>query len=154
MKMSQACLALLLMLRTSATLAQQSAGEIAVWKLEHSYWDDVKALDLTSYRALWHADFVGWPSVSPNPLRKDHITDWIDLYTTKGLHLKSYSLQPAASNATGNIVVTYYWITNVWADKSGSPNPETSRITHTWIKTPEGWQIIDGMSAAVPQEKK
>ena len=63
--------------------SQQSDNEKAVWKLESSYWDDVKALDLDSYRALWHEKFVGWPSVNSHPVRKDHITDWIKAHTDK-----------------------------------------------------------------------
>jgi hypothetical protein len=151
------CIALLFALCAGITFAQQSSNdsldETAVWKLEYSYWDDVKSLDLVSYRALWHADFIGWPFVSPTPLHKDHVTDWIDHYTAKGLHLRSYSLRPAASHATGNIVVTYYWLTATWQDKNGHGEPQTSRITHTWLKTPAtptGWQILGGMSAAEP----
>jgi ketosteroid isomerase-like protein len=144
------CIALLLALCTGITFAQQSADETAVWKLEQSYWDDVKALDLVSYRALWHPDFLGWPYVSPAPQRKDHITDWLDQYTAKGLRLRSYSLRPAASHATSDIVVTYYWLTATWEDKNGHGEPQTSRITHTWLKTPTGWLILGGMSTAQP----
>ncbi|HEX3373911.1 MAG TPA: nuclear transport factor 2 family protein [Edaphobacter sp.] len=157
MKLQRMCIALLFALCAGITFAQQSSNdsldETAVWKLEYSYWDDVKSLDLVSYRALWHADFIGWPFVSPTPLHKDHVTDWIDHYTAKGLHLRSYSLRPAASHATGNIVVTYYWLTATWQDKNGHGEPQTSRITHTWLKTPAtptGWQILGGMSAAEP----
>jgi ketosteroid isomerase-like protein len=152
--MRQVCIALLLALCTAAAFAQQSPGEAAVWKLEHSYWDDVKALDLVSYRALWHSDFVGWPFVSPSPQRKDHIADWIDQNTNKDLRLKSYALKPAASHATGNVVLTYYWLTAVWQDKSGHSETATSRITHTWLKTRAGWQILGGMSAQPAEEKK
>jgi len=149
-KLQRTCIALLFALCATMTFAQQSLDETAVWKLESSYWDDVKALDLVSYRALWHPDFLGWPYVSPAPQRKDHITDWLDQYTTKGLHLRSYSLRPAASHATSDIVVTYYWLTATWEDKNGHGEPQTSRITHTWIKTPTGWQILGGMSATQP----
>ena len=79
------CIALLLALSAGIAFAQQSSDEspdeTAVWKLEYSYWDDVKALDLVSYRALWHPNFIGWPFVSSTPQNKDHITDWIDQYT-------------------------------------------------------------------------
>lgn len=146
--------AVLLMLCASAAFAQKSADEDAVWKLEHAYWENVKALDLVSYRALWHPNFVGWPSVSAEPQRKDHITDWIALYTDKGLHLGSYSLKPAASQATGDIVVTHYWLTSVWMDKDGHGEPHTGRITHTWVRVGTGWQIIGGMSAAETDVKK
>ncbi|MEO6804517.1 MAG: hypothetical protein ABI209_00075 [Edaphobacter sp.] len=143
LKIPSVRIALLLTFCTSITFAQQSADEIAVWKLEHSYWQDVKALDLVSYRALWHADFVGWPYVSPAPQRKDHITDWLDQYTAKGLRLKSYSLKPAASHATDNVVVTYYWLTADWEDKTGHRESATSRIT-----IPGSGHLQDGRSSA------
>ena len=110
--------------------------------------------DLDSYRNLWHANFLGWPGSSATPKRKDHITDWIANYTNKGLRLKSYNLKPAGSQATGNVVVTHYWITDRWVDKEGHGKGDTNRITHTWIRTPGGWQIIGGMSAPVTQGKR
>ena len=128
-------------------VGQQSANEQAVWKLETAYWNYVKAVDLDGYRSLWHRDFVGWPSSSAQPARKDHITDWITASTDKGIRLQWYSIQPAASQATENIVITHYWVTSFWADTAGHGDPpETNRITHTWIKTGDGWQILGGMS--------
>ena len=126
---------------------QQSANEQAVWKLEADYWKYVKAVDLEGYRTLWHKDFVGWPSSKSQPARKDHITDWITAYTDKGMRLQWFSIQPAASQATENIVIVHYWVTSFWADKAGQGEPpDTSRITHTWIKSGDGWQILGGMS--------
>ena len=137
-----------------AFAARESPEEQAVWEMEQSYWKYVQAGDLESYRKLWHPKFVGWPNSSARPKKKDQITDWIADYTKKGLHLKSYDLEPAASQATGNLVMTYYWITDRWADKEGKAEGETNRITHTWLRTPAGWQIIGGMSAPVTQGKR
>jgi ketosteroid isomerase-like protein len=145
--MKRAWIAIVFALCAWTGFAQQSAEEQAVWKLEHSYWEDVKALDLNSYRELWHPNFVGWPMVSAQPQRKDHITDWIAAYTAKGLHLKSYTLEPAASQLTGNVIIVHYWLTSLWTDKNDSGEPRTMRITHTWIRVDKGWQIIGGMSA-------
>lgn len=151
--MKRTCVVLLL-LCACLTFGQQTPDETAVWKLEHQYWENVKAGDLTAYRALWHPNFVGWPSVSPKPARKDHITDWIANYTSKGMRLKQYTLEPAASQATGDIVVTHYWITDTWVDKNGKGAPEKTRIMHTWLRTANTWQIISGMSKEVkPAEK-
>jgi hypothetical protein len=147
-RMKHAWIVIVVVLFASTGFAQQSAEEQAVWKLEHSYWEDVKALDLNSYRNLWHPNFVGWPMVSSQPQRKDHITDWITAYTAKGLHLKSYTLEPAASQMTGNVIVVHYWLTYLWTDKNDSGEPHTMRITHTWIRADKTWQIIGGMSAA------
>jgi len=135
-------------------VGQQSANEQAVWKLESAYWSYVKAVDLDGYRTLWHKDFVGWPSSSAQPARKDHITEWITALAGKGLHLQWYSIEPAASQATENIVITHYWVTAFWADKAGQGDaPETARITHTWIKTGTGWQILGGMASSPPSGK-
>lgn len=151
MKMNRVWVAVFPFLFALCCLAQQSSDEEAVWKLEHSYWENVKALDLASYRELWHPDFVGWPYVSPEPVRKDHITDWIAADTAKGLQLQSFSLKPAASQATENLVVVHYWVTLVWADKEHKGEPRTLRVTHTWIRAGKGWQIIAGMSAPEPE---
>lgn len=131
----------------SASLVAQTPEETAVWKLEHQYWEYVKAVDLDGYRTLWHANFVGWPQSSPAPAHKDHITDWIKLHTDKGERLQSYVLKQAASRFTDNVVVTHYWLTDVWSSKNETGAPVTSRITHTWIRVKDGWQIIGGMSA-------
>ena len=127
-------------------VAQQSPDEEAVWKLEHSYWEYVKAQDLANYKSLWHENFVGWPSFSAQPVRKHQVTDWMTKYAAKGLHLKSYTLKPAASEATGALVVVHYWVTTVWIGTNGSEQPETVRIMHTWLRGDKGWQIISGMS--------
>jgi hypothetical protein len=126
---------------------QQPPAEQAVWKLEHSYWEYVKALDLKNYRTLWHPNFVGWPSVSNRPQRKDHITGWIKLETDKGLRLKAYVFNPAASQSTGNIVVDHYWLTMIWTGNNGKQPPSTIRITHTWVRVGNTWKIIGGMSS-------
>ena len=148
------CIALLLTLCAGIAFAQQSADEKAVWQLEHSYWEDVKASDLAGYRALWHPNFIGWPYVSSEPQGKEHVTDWLNEYAAKGIRLKSYSIQPAASRAIGNTVTTYYRVTALFVDKSGNGKPSTSRLTHTWLKTPTGWLIIGGMSAHQAEDQK
>jgi ketosteroid isomerase-like protein len=132
------------------SFAQQTENERAVWKLENAYWEYVKALDMDHYKALWHENFVGWPYSNSQPARKDHITDWITARTDKGATLVWFKLKPAESQSTENIVVTHYWLTSLWADKVGRGEPFTTRVTHTWIKTAKGWQIIGGMSAVVP----
>ena len=96
---------------TATALGQNSAkDEAQVWKLEKAYWEYVKANDLEKYRALWHENFVGWPFVSPAPVRKDHITDWITSNTSKGISLRSYSIEQLPIQITGDIATNYYRI--------------------------------------------
>jgi ketosteroid isomerase-like protein len=128
-----------------------SQNEQSLWNLEHAYWRYVQDNDLPAYLALWHQDFLGWPSVSPAPLHKDHITDWITSQTSKGLAFKSIELKPAAIQFTGNIALTCYWITYKLLDKDGNGSTHTLRVTHTWLNDGENWRIIGGMSMPEPE---
>jgi ketosteroid isomerase-like protein len=121
--------------------------------LEKAYWEYVKTNDLEKYRALWHEDFVGWPLVSPSPVRKDHITDWIMANTSKGVKLQSYSIEELAIRVTSDITINHYRIKAHWANSEGvEVRTDALRITHTWIRTRDTWQIIGGMSAPVNPE--
>jgi ketosteroid isomerase-like protein len=144
----------LLLALTATALGQNSAkGEAQIWQLEKAYWEYVKANDLEKYRALWHENFVGWPFVSPVPVRKDHITDWITSNTSKGVilqFLQSYSIEQFAIQVTGDIALNHYRINATWANSAGAEvKTDRMRITHTWIRTQGTWQIIGGMSAPV-----
>ena len=141
-----------LFLALSATVLGQNSAkdESQIWHLEKAYWDYVKANDLERYRALWHDNFVGWPFVSPAPVRKDHIIDWITTNTSKGITLQSYSIEQLAIQVTGDIATNYYRIIATWANSAGAEvRSDRLRITHTWIRTHGTWQIIGGMSSPV-----
>jgi Domain of unknown function (DUF4440) len=131
-------------------VAQESGGEKVLWNLEHDYWHRVERNDLSAYRSLWHENFLGWPSVSETPVRKDHITDWITSQTTKGFAFKIGEFKPAAIQITGKIGVTYYWVTYAWKDKEGKGESRTIRVTHTWVQDGKDWRIIGGMSMPEP----
>jgi ketosteroid isomerase-like protein len=135
----------------AAAVAQTSpTAEPQIWQLEKAYWDYVKANDLEKYRALWHENFVGWPFVSPAPVRKDHITDWITSNTSKGIKLQSYSIEQLANQVTGDVAMDYYRVKATWANSTGAAvKTDKIRITHTWIRTHDSWQIIGGMSSPV-----
>ena len=130
--------------------------EQEIWNLEKSYWEYVKANDLQRYRALWHDDFVGWPFVSAAPVQKDHITDWITNNTSKGLKLRSYSIEQLAVRITGDVAIDHYRIKVNWAssDTGEVVRTDAMRITHTWIETNGTWQILGGMSAPVDADGK
>jgi ketosteroid isomerase-like protein len=139
-----------------ASFGQNAANDEAeVWNLEKAYWEYVKGNDLEKYRALWQEDFLGWPYVSSAPLRKDHITDWITMNTSKGVKLESYSIERLAIQVTGDIAINYYRIKVNWATGEGvEVRKDALRITHTWIRTHGIWEIVGGMSAPVNTEGK
>jgi ketosteroid isomerase-like protein len=127
-----------------------SPNEQSLWSLEHAYWRYVQDNDLPAYISLWHQDFLGWPAVSPVPVHKDHITDWITSQTSKGLAFKSMELKPAAIQFSGNVALTYYWITYKLLDKDANGTTHNLRVTHTWLNDGKNWQIIGGMSMPEP----
>lgn len=124
-----------------------------MWALEKAYWHYVQADDLNSYRSLWHANFLGWPNTSPEPLRKDHITDWIIAFKKNGDTIKSYDLEQLSIQVTGNVATTTYRIHTTWVNKSGAENTRAVRVIHTWLRDTAGsWQIISGMAAPTNPE--
>ncbi|HEY4447053.1 MAG TPA: nuclear transport factor 2 family protein [Steroidobacteraceae bacterium] len=128
--------------------SQPSADEKEVWSLEDSYWRYVQANDLDRYRTLWHADFLGWPLSSPEPVRKERITDWITAHTSTGETLKSYDLQRLAAQASGDHVTVTYRVHMTWVNKDGVDQPGNLRVIHTWLRdASHKWQIISGMAA-------
>ena len=145
-----------LVVLATASFGQNKANDEAqVWNLEKAYWEYVKSNDLEKYRALWHEDFLGWPYVSSAPLRKDHITDWIAMNTSKGVKLESYSIEQLAIQVTSDIAINYYRIKVNWATSEGvEVRKDALRITHTWVRTHGTWQIVGGMSAPVNVEGK
>ncbi|HEX8077751.1 MAG TPA: nuclear transport factor 2 family protein [Chthoniobacterales bacterium] len=126
--------------------AKSSPDEQTLWQRERDYWRYVEANDLAAYSNLWHNDFLGWPSVSAAPVRKDQITDWITSQTSKGLSFKTGEFKPAAIHITEHVAMVYYRITFRWLDKGGNGPEPTLRITHAWLKTGGEWRIIGGMS--------
>lgn len=148
---------IILFLALGATIFAQTSAkeEPQIWGLEKAYWDYVKANELEKYRALWHQNFVGWPFVSPAPVRKDHITDWITANTSKGIRLQSYSIEPLVIQVTGDIAINYYRIKAVWTNSAGAEvKTDRMRITHTWLRTYGIWQIIGGMSSPVDEHAR
>jgi ketosteroid isomerase-like protein len=145
---------LLALICTPQLIARPASDE--VWNLEKSYWEYVKTGDLEKYRALWNDDFVGWPNVSSAPVRKDHITDWITNNSSKGLKLQSYAIEQLAIQVTGDVTIDHYRIKMNWAkvDTGEVQQTDAARITHTWIRIGNTWQIIGGMSAPVNAEGK
>jgi hypothetical protein len=150
-------ISLLLVVAVATTFGQDRGtnDESQVWNLEKAYWEYVKANDLEKYRELWHEDFLGWPFVNSVPVRKDHITDWIIMNTSKGIVLQSYSIEQVAIQITGDIAVTQYRIKMNWTkDQAAETKNDALRITHTWIRAHGTWQIIGGMSAPVNADGK
>ena len=130
-----------------------SVDEKSVWTMEDTYWRYVKANDLEHYRTLWHTDFLGWPTTSPEPVHKEHITDWIAAHTSRGEMLKSYDLERLVAQVSGDYVTVTYRIHGNWVGTDGVDKPFTNRIIHSWLRDGGGkWHIISGMGAPANEQ--
>ena len=145
-------LCLLAIFSQKANSTDVSDDERTLWNLERAYWRYVENNDLAAYRNLWHKDFLGWPSVSSVPVRKDHITDWITSQTSKGLAFKAGEFKPADLQVTGDIAFACYWITLRWVDAHGNGEARTFRMARAWLRNGKEWQIIGGMSMPEPEK--
>jgi ketosteroid isomerase-like protein len=113
----------------------------------------VKANDFERYLTLWHADFLGWPYSSPEPARKEQITEWVTAHTSKGETLKSYEVERLKAQVTDNYATVTYRVHLIWTDKNGTVKPGNLRLIHTWLRNADGrWQIISGMGAPTNAE--
>jgi ketosteroid isomerase-like protein len=129
--------------------SQWSGDQKSVWGQEQAYWKYCQAMEMDQYLSLWHPRVVAWPSFYSVPAGKDNIGDWLMDRLKQGFTMKSYDLDPLAIEVTDHVAVVHYRVKYSWVDKAGKETPVASRITHTWIKNGDNWQIIGGMSAPV-----
>ena len=113
-----------------------------VWRMEEAYQQYWKDGDVERYMTLWHDNFIGWPDGSGQPTRKDGIRRSFQQYVADGWTMTE--LRVEAVQRFGGIAVTHYVASGVSRDGSES---WTRKITHTWIRIGNTWQIIGGMSA-------
>ena len=126
-----------------AALAQQHATTDVdqVWKNEEAYWRYLKAGDREHFLALWSPDFVGWPVADEHPVNKAAIESRFNTITVYELHRESVDRH-------GSFVVTFYRATRTQRAPDGSTRTIITRISHTWMKRGNTWQIVAGMGAA------
>lgn len=117
-----------------------------VWQMEEVYWNDVKTSDADHYASLWHASFVGWPRDRERPVGKKELTEGAAKKMSEGRVL-SYEFLSKTVTVVGNVGVTQYAVKATRAGKNGQNEVYTSRVTHTWLRRGNTWQILGGMSA-------
>jgi ketosteroid isomerase-like protein len=139
-------LSLLLFFVNLPSAQDLSPRQKEVWQLEETYWKDLQSTNFTHYMTLWHEDFLGWPSYTPHPVNKDGIADSL---STSMSGVLSYEFLEKAVRVTGDVAITHYAVKFTRTIPDGQTESRVSRITHTWLKTKNTWQIIGGMSSLV-----
>ncbi len=134
------------------TMAKENM-ENQAWQMEERYWGFVEKVDTTSYKRLWHDDFIGYPSFGEGVSNKSKIAVWIpELHKDSSL-IFSYKLYKRASNAIDDVVIVFYDADEIWRDKEHKMvRKETYKFTHTWKKYHDNWVILGGMAAKKNQD--
>lgn len=146
-------LAVVLLFFPLFTVADElSADEQAVWALEEAYWEYVQSNDIHAYRSLWDERFVGWPGFSRTSVDKASIHKWIAQYHDDDAEYFDYELTPESIRAYGDVVAAHYLVRYSLRTVETSEiigQPVESRITHTWQRRDDTWQIVTGMSGTL-----
>jgi ketosteroid isomerase-like protein len=135
-----------LMTTFSLHAQEMSAQDQGVWHMEEMYWKYVQTGDADDYMKLWHQNVLGWPRDWDSPGGRDRLEKVARAKMAESRVAKSEFLSKVV-RVTGNIGITQYAVKAERVGKGGKMEIFTSRITHTWLKTGDTWQIIGGMSA-------
>jgi len=144
--------AVLIGLGAAATASAEGTAIADVWARKDDYWRFIKAGDVDSYTTLWHENFIGWPCHEDHPVRKSSIGGWVKDIRDKKIAFTSALTREGAQDF-GQIVVVHYRTTMVSAYPDGhvEGRGEESKITHTWMKVGNTWQIVGGMCGRMKQ---
>ena len=131
--------------QSSPTKPQLSPQQAEVWQGEQNFYRYLKAKDLKGFMSLWDEKFVGWPDFSELPQHRSDIEAGVaaEFKDPAAEPVPASEPVPEAVEVFGDVATTFYfWRTGTVA----------YRITHTWRKGPQGWQIIGGMGCEVPRK--
>jgi len=131
----------------------ESASISEVWSREDQLGRYEEAGDLEAYRSLYHDKFIGWSCSWAHPKRKVDVGRWVE--EVRDQHIKETSeVTREGAEDFGNIVVVHYRFSGVYTYPDGHTEKDVVRITHTWMRSGETWQIIGGMCASLPDNPK
>ena len=124
----------------------QSQDEQTIWSLEEAYFAHYAKGETEALELLWHADFVGWPSESREPVRKRAASQSVRDFLAKA-RIVSFTLRPMAIAIRGDVAITYYFLDLRLEDPNSGIVERSVRITHTWLREDGKWKVLGGMSA-------
>ena len=128
-----------------------SAAEQEIWALEELYMTAFRDGDVAGLNAFLHADFLGWPSYSSDPVARAAA-----LASVPALHeslmIRTVEVRPRAIRLSGKIALVHYLVILEVEEGDGGTAATSYRITHTWVEEDGRWRILGGMSAGVEAE--
>jgi ketosteroid isomerase-like protein len=124
----------------------RSQDEQTIWSLEEAYFAHYAKGETEALEGLWHADFTGWPSESPEPVRKSSASQSVRDFLARA-QIVSFTLRPMAIAIRGEVAITHYFLDLRVKDPDGGIVDSSVRITHTWLREDGKWKVLGGMSS-------
>lgn len=124
----------------------RSRDEQTIWSLEEAYFAHYAKGETQALEGIWHSDFIGWPSESPEPVRKSSASQSVRDFLARA-RIVSFKLRPMAIAIRGEVAITHYFLDLRLEDLDGGIVESSVRITHTWLREDGMWKVFGGMSA-------
>lgn len=130
---------------TQVSTAQEQS-EQTLWGLENAYFAHIAQGELEALERFYHADFIGWPSHSPEPVDRDAGKQSLEELLAD-IEVLSIQVRPQAVVIRGDIAVTHCYVDMQLQDPATEVSLNSYRVTHTWLREGGTWKILGGMSA-------
>ncbi|MHA2032899.1 MAG: nuclear transport factor 2 family protein [Candidatus Kariarchaeaceae archaeon] len=126
-----------------------SPEQLEVWRLEELRVEYIKARDVENFRAMYHQDFIGWPSRVTSPVEHSDLGYRIIEAIEKGRELPQIRLRREAVQIFDNIAIVHYASSRSYLSESDDDTigDKWMKVTHTWMRVGVTWKIIGGMAA-------
>ncbi len=136
-----------IVLMHAANSEELTAEERAVWALEIEYYEFARKNDPEGYLSLFNDSVIGWPTMDPLPKGKDKVSQWIALVHSNPAEIWQYEVERLAIQSYEDVVVVHYRLRDYFVSAATGEEirSQSFRITHTWLKSDDRWQIIAGM---------
>lgn len=134
-------------------MTREATPEDEVWNREVAYWGYLRAGEWDLWQDLWHEEVVAWPDNEPGPMYKEGVYQLMSgIAEAADFQNVELEIRRRSVQVYGDIGIVYYEVHTAIPDEAGGFRPVQQRLTHTWLRTEDGWQIIGGMSAPLSSE--
>jgi hypothetical protein len=135
------------MFSTQISTAQEgSEDEQTLWSLENAYFAHIAQGELEALERFYRADFIGWPSHSPEPVDRDAGRQALEELLAE-IKVVSIQVRPQAVVIRGDVAVTHCFVDVHQQDSETDVSVNSHRVIHTWLREDGTWKILGGMSA-------
>ncbi len=128
----------------SGAVSRGDAVEENIWALEEAYFTNLYKADYEAVLDIVHSRFLGWPGNVPQPVDKEGSARFMKQLIS-GPSSCTFKIERKGIRVQGDVALTQY-IINVDCGDAAGAKTQSSRITHTWVKTGGRWKLLGGMS--------